>query len=455
MTPTEKSLTRRALLGRAALAGCAAAGPLILPTRARGLAAANERLNVAVIGIGAMGSGHLSYALGDPALQVIAVCDVDKVRRDAALQRAEAQYANASASGTFKGVKAYNDYREALARPELDAVLIATPDHWHTPISIDAAKAGKDVYCEKPVTLTIAEGRRLVDVMRQYGRVFQTGTQYRSITTVRRAVEFVRAGGIGKVKHAFTLWSRVEGGYTPVSYPLPADPVPDGLDWDLWVGPAPWRPYNRRFHSNPIPGVVPWAFCDDYGAASITWHHSHAADVVQYALGVERTGPVEVIHPSANRYPTLTFRYANGTLLHLVDDWGHVKVTYSAVPENARLEGNFGGVFVGERGWLTSTYGSGRIEGAPEALFEEMGMPRHEMGWGNNHHANWIECIRSRGRTSTDAELGHRAASIGHLAHIAFKLDRSLKWDPVKEEFIGDAEANRLRSRALREPWRV
>jgi len=291
--------------------------------------------------------------------------------------------------------------------------------------------------------------------MRDYDRIFQTGTQYRSMHTVRRVVQFVRSGGLGPIKQAFTLWSRVEGGYTPVNYPLPAEPVPDGLDWDLWVGPAAWRPYNQRLHRNPIPGVVPWAFCEDYGAASITWHHSHAADVVQYALGVERTGPVEVIHPSDGKYPTMTLRFANGTLLHLLDHWGMAKSEYHAVPEHARLEGSFGGLFVGERGWVTSMYGSGRIEGEPAAIFEEMGMPRGEIGFGNDHHANWLECIRTRSRPHTDGELGHRAASIGHLAHLSFKLNRSLKFDPTREVFPDDAEANRLRARALREPWRI
>jgi hypothetical protein len=268
-------------------------------------------------------------------------------------------------------------------------------------------------------------------------------------------VEFVRGGGLGQVQHAFTLWSKVEGGNTPVNYALPAEPVPDGLDWDLWVGPAPWRPYNSRFHRNPIPGVVPWAFCEDFGAASITWHHSHAADVVQYGLGVERTGPVEIHHPTDGDYPTLTLRYANGSLLHLVDDWGTVKRLYHAVPDDARLEGSFGGVFVGERGWVTSMYGKGRVEGQPEAIFDEMGMPRHEIGWGNDHHANWMECIKTRGRPHTDGELGHRAASIGHLAHLAYKLNRILRFDPAQEVFAGDDEANRLRSRAMREPWRM
>lgn len=447
---SKTTLTRREALGR-----LAAASTLLLPGRTKAQGSANDRLNLAVIGLGAMGRGHLGWCLGSKELQVVAVCDVDLERRNDALKRSEATYADRAGTTGYVGPKAYNDYREILARDDVDAVVIATPDHWHALQAIDAAKAGKDVYCEKPISLTIGEGRRICEVMDQTATIFQTGTQYRSMRTTRRIVEFVRGGGLGPIKHAFTLWSHVEGGYTPVNYPLPAEPVPDGLDWDLWVGPAIWRPYNRRFHRNPIPGVVPWAFCDDFGAASVTWHHSHAADVTQYALGVERTSPVAIHHPVDSDYPTLTFEFATGALLHLVDGWSMVKREYAAVPAEARLEGNFGGVFVGERGWVTALYGSGRSEGSPAEIYTEMGLPRHEIGYGNDHHANWLECIRTRGRTHTPAELGHRAAAIGHLAHIAFKLNRSLKYDPVREVFADDPEANRLRARALREPWRM
>jgi len=237
---------------------------------------------------------------------------------------------------------------------------------------------------------------------------------------------------------------------------LPAEPVPEGLDWDLWVGPAPARGYNRLYHINPPPGVVPWSFCEDFGAASVTWHHSHSADVIQYALGMERSGPVEILHPHDGAYPTLTYKYANGTLLHLVDHWGVVKDVYKAVPPNARLAGLFGGVFVGERGWLTSMTTGGAVEGGPESLFDELQLPTRDANPGvNNHHQNWCECMRTRQAPSSDEEIGHRSASLGHLAIIAYKLGRSLKWDPLKEEFLGDEQANRLRCRAMREPWRI
>jgi hypothetical protein len=459
-----KGISRRGFMG-------SVAAPWFLRS-----AGANEKITAALIGNGVMGSGHLNRLLGDPGIQVLAVCDVDRSRREEGKQRVEAHYTTARNLGQYTTCAAVSDYRELLARPDLDAVVVVTPDHWHAVQAADAARAGKDVYCEKPVSLTLREGRRLADTMRRTGRVFQTGTQYRSMPTIRAVCEFVRAGGLGRVKSVFTIWSSLGGfigaprfapyaaamkpGETgrsnvPLEFRLPEEPVPEGLDWDLWVGPAPWRPYNRLYHTNPAPGVVPWSFCDSFGAASVTWHHSHSADVIQYALGMEQTGPVEILHPSSGAFPTLTCRYANGTLLHLVDHWGVVRDVYRAVPPQARLAGLFGGVFVGERGWITSMTTGGPIEGGPDRLWEEIRLKTREVSHANNHHANWFDCIRTRGRPSSHEEIGHRSASLGHLTALAYALGRSLKWDPVREEFAGDDEANRLRSRAMREPWRI
>ncbi|MEW6356859.1 MAG: Gfo/Idh/MocA family oxidoreductase [Planctomycetota bacterium] len=443
--------TRREFL-RAAGAGIIAA-PWIIPSSALGAdgaVAPSERITLGVIGNGMMGRGHVGWCLGTRAVQLLAVCDVDRVRCEEGRQRADLTYAAQRADGSYRGCTAYNDYRELLARPDIDAVVIVTPDHWHTLQSIDAAKAGKDVYCEKPISITIQQGRALAETMRRYGRVFQTGTQYRSMPTTRRICEFVRTGGLGKVKSVFTLWTG-----EPVACCLPAEPVPDGLDWELWVGPAPWHDYNHRFHVNPPPGVVPWAFCEDFGVASVTGHHSHSADVTQYAIGMETSGPVEIIHPSSGEFPTLTYRYANGTLHHLVRRWGIVRDVYKAVPPTARLEGSFGGVLVGERGWVTTMYGGGPVQGAPETIFKEMGLTNREITGANNHHGNWLDCIRTRRQPSSHEEIGHRSASLGHLAIISFKLGRSLRWDPATEEFLGDESANRMRARAMRAPWRI
>jgi hypothetical protein len=302
----------------------------------------------------------------------------------------------------------------------------------------------------------------MVETVRRYGSVFQTGTQYRSVPRIRGVCDFIRSGGLGRIKAVFTTWRTtpiptLAPSYWPLDPVLPAEPVPEGLDWDLWVGPASWRPYNALYHRNPSPGVVPWVFCRAFSAGASTAYQSHAADVIQYALGVEETGPVEIIHPSSGRFPTLTFRYANGVLLHHVEDWKQVKTAYSAVPPDARLVGLFGGVFVGERGWLTSMSGpgTGPIEGGPEEIFADPRLAARSESMVNNHHANWLECIRSGQRTSTGAEIGHRSASLGHLANITYELGRSLRWDPATETFVGDETANRLCSRALREPWRL
>ncbi len=473
-------ITRREFLTRVAELSGIVAVPWIIPSSAwvaNGNIAPSERITVGLIGKGLMGSGHLRRLVGDRDVQVLAVCDVDRRRCEDGKRRVDNTYAAGRSGDTYRGCAAYNDYRELLARSDIDAVVIVTPDHWHTLQAIDAAKAGKDIYCEKPISITVRQGRRLAEAVRRYGRVFQTGSQYRSIPTIRQVCDFVRAGGLGKVKSVFTLWTSLRGffraprfkpyaegmdvqtcgrSYVPLDIPLPAEPVPEGLDWDLWVGPALWHSYNPAYHTNPSPGVVPWSFCKDFGAVSVTWHHSHSADVIQYALGAENSGPVEFIHPNSGGYPTLTCRYANGTLLHLVDNWPMVKELYKAVPETARLAGNFGGVFVGERGWVTSMSTGGIIEGGPENLFEEMKLTTRQVNIGeNNHHANWFECIRTRRKPSSDEEIGHRSASLGHLIIIAHTLQRSLKWNPVGEEFIGDEAANRLLFRAMRAPWHI
>ncbi|MBN1807036.1 MAG: Gfo/Idh/MocA family oxidoreductase [Sedimentisphaerales bacterium] len=475
-----KQITRRKFLGRTAEFSAIITTPWIIPSSV--LAAGenvkpSERITVGLIGHGLMGNGHLHRLVGDREVRVLAVCDVDHIRREDGKRLVDETYSAERSGGTYKGCAAYNDYRDLLSRSDIDAVVIVTPDHWHTLQAIDAAKAGKDIYCEKPVSITVQQGRQLVETIRRYNRIFQTGTQYRSIPTIRQVCNFVRAGGLGKVKQVFTLWTRLGGflgaprfepyrhlldldniknSYAPVDITLPAEKIPDGLDWDLWVGPASWHPYNPAYHLNPIPGVVPWSFCEDFGVASSTWFHSHSADVIQYALGMEESGPLEFIHPGSGEFPTLTYRYANGTLLHLVDNFSMVKEVYKAVPQTARLQGNFGGIFVGEKGWITSMSTGGDIEAGPENIFREMNLTTRQVNIGeNDHHANWFECIRTRRQPNSHEEIGHRSASLGHLTIIAYKLQRSLKWDPAKEKFINDEEANRLLLRALRSPWRI
>lgn len=471
-------ISRRCFLGQSAAAAGAFAVPTIIPSSALGAdgaVAPSERVVLGQIGRGMMGRGHLAHFAQNKLVQLVALAEVDRVRLLEGQAEVESYYAEARTSGGYDGCAIYNDYRELLARDDIDAVSIATPDHWHAPISIHAAEAGKDVYCEKPNSICIGEGRQLVEAIRRNGRVFQNGSQYRTIPRIRRACEFIRNGGLGPVKSAFTLWNGIGGagktdqiqpycgiirGRTtgsssiPLDFALPGSPVPEGLDWDLWVGPAPWRPYNPAYHSNPMPGVVPWAFCEDFGVGASTWYHSHAADVMQYALGFEESGPVEIVHPDDGEFPTMTYRYANGVTLHLLEGWGQLQELYGALPEGAQVSGSFGGVAVGERGWLSALYGEGGIAGGPEALMAEFDDPKNDPPPGSrDHHTNWLECIKTRGKPSSHEEIGHRGASLGHLTIIACKLGRSLKWDPAREVFPEDEQANRLINRAKRAPW--
>ena len=423
--------------------------PYVVSASARGAdgqVAPSNRITVGIIGVGCMGRGHVRRMANSAEAQVLAVCDVDRLR----VETEKGTVDQAQGHQAAGGCTIYNDYRELLAREDIDAVVVVTPDHWHSPISIHAAQAGKDVYCEKPVSVTVAEGRQMVEAVQRYKRVFQNGSQYRTNPKIRRVCEFVRAGGLGKIKGVFTIW-----GQDPSYAYLAAEPTPKGLDWDRWVGPASWRPYNSRYHRNPIPGVVPWSFCEDFGVAASTGYHSHAAEVLQNAMGCEETGPVELIHPSSGQYPTLTYRYANGTLFHLVRGWREVKSLYHAVPKDATIGGNFGGVIVGERGWVTSMSGH-EVTGGPESLMKEMQAADLPVTVpGGDHHGNWLHCIRTRTKPSSHEEIGHRAAALGHLTIIAHKLGRSLKWDPVAERFPEDDQANRLLARARRPGWHI
>ena len=473
-----QKITRREFLDRTGRVSAMVAVPWIVPAaavRAQTSTPPSERITVGLIGHGAMGHGHLHRLAGDREVQVLAVCDVDRVRRDEAKRVVEETYAARKPDGKYKGCTAYNDYRELLARPDIDAVVIATPDHWHSLQAIHAVEAGKDVYCEKPISLTVQEGRRLVETVRSYGRVFQTGTQYRSISHDPEGLRVRPSGRAGQGQvglHAsgpLASSSRADASSLPGdrsrTRPLPMSRAlrPAGRARARRAGLGPVggsRPRGSRTTASTT-GIPRPASCRGRSArtsapAAVTWYHSHAADVIQYALGMENSGPVEFIHPSSGAYPTLTCRYANGTLLHLVDNWDMVKNVYKAVPADARLAGNFGGVFVGERGWVTSMTTGGPIEGGPEEIFAEMKLTTREVNTGdNNHHANWFECIRTRRPTSCGEEIGHRGASLGHLTIIAYKLQRSLKWDPVAEEFPGDDAANRLLGRALRSPWHL
>jgi len=477
------AMNRRTFLGRGAAAAAALAAPTLIPASARGAeghVAPSERIAAALIGRGSMSRGHVNWMLRNPAFQVVAVCDVDATRREEARRAVEKRYAEDQPGGTYHGCATYVDYRELLARPDIDAVVIATPDHWHAIQAMDAARAGKDIYCEKPVAMTIQEGRRLVETVRRYGRVLQTGMQRHSNPIFQKVCRFIRAGGLGRVKAAYCTvpllrnyiggaefkpyretgaqLARLGESITAIDVALPAEPAPEGLEWDLWVGPAPSRPYNRCYHTNELKrGAVPWNFCVDFGHGGLSNHTVHSFDLIQWALGVEESGPVEVLHPADSDFPTITYRYANGTLLHGIYMTGGLGLldAYNPVPGKRQLGNMFGGLFVGERGWIDAHAGA-RLECEPKELADALGLADAEIDEGDHtHRENWLECIRSRQRPVCDVEIGHRAASVGHLGDIAWWTGRSLKWDPAREEFLDCEAANRLRRRVPRAPWRI
>ncbi len=448
---TDLSISRRAFL-RGIPATVAV--PYMVASSAlggEGRPAPSERIAIGSIGVGMMGRGHVRICLGCPEAQVVAVCDVDRWRREDAKKTVEQTYAASEPDGKFRGCEAYNDLRDLLGRDDIDAVTIATGDNWHGLATVMAAKAGKDFYTEKPISKTIREARAMADAARRYARVGQIGLQQRSTPEFIKAAGLVQAGRIGKVKIVYVAFP---GTCTDVS--LPAQPVPEGLDWDLWLGPAPWREFNGRFHIyGKPPHVVPWHFCRDFGGGNLTSNAVHAVDIVQWALGMDQSGPVEVIPPETGDVPSLTYKYPGDVLLQVVP-W-HLDPQQHLVPEgwnvSTRLQ-NFGALYVGDEGWIHVGRG-GYLQSHPASIVEGPapdGGPWHPVA---NHHQNWLNCIKSRDVPACDVAVGCRSTTVSHLGCIAHWTRRALKWDPAKEEFIGDEEANRLCFRAMRTPWRI
>jgi predicted dehydrogenase len=386
--------------------------------------------------------------LAAPDVQVLAICDVDHWRRDNAQATVESAYGGAQRSGTYRGCTTYRDLREMLARDDIDAVVIATGDRWHVPSGVLAAQAGKDIYCEKPMSLTIHEARVMAQVARRYGCVFQTGLQQRSMPEFRRACQLIQDGHVGRVRAVHVSAPGTSG---PVN--LPAEPVPDTLDWDLWLGPAPWRPFNHRFHHVGRPRhVVPWNFCRDFAGGSLTANTVHAFDIVQWALGMDESGPIEIIPPETGTVPSLTYRYADGVELQV---HSRLESGKHFVPAGWNVETPiqmFGALFVGDDGWIhVGRYGY--LQSYPETIVGTDTFPStHPV---DNHHRNWLNCIRSRQRPVCDVACGAASTIVSHLGCIAHWTGRALKWDPVREEFLDGAQANQLRSRTMREPWCV
>jgi predicted dehydrogenase len=436
-------ISRRDFLKRASLTAAAAGLPpwfvaqtldAAEPARA---ASANDKPSVALIGCGGRGRGVAKEA--SVFGKVVAVCDVDA-------QRA------AQAGQQFAGAKIYKDYRELLRHADLHAIINGTPDHWHTVINLAAMKAGKDVYSEKPLTLTIEEGRRLVKAAKASQRILQTGSQQRSDARFRLACELARNGRIGKLEHVIT--SLPAG---PREGPFAKAPVPPGLDWEMWQGQAPERDYvPERCHRN-------FRYWLEYSGGTMTDWGAHHNDIALWGLGLERSGPVSVegkqlIEPIAGGYTApseyaVDYTYANG-VTHRCQSASSNGPDGSTRGKPREGEMPHGVKFVGSEGWIFVT--RGKIEAsAPEVLKEPLTKKSVELYVSEDHMGNFFDCMRTRKAPICDAEIGHRSVSICHLGVIAIRLGRKLRWDPEQEQFAGDAEANGYVAREQRKPYAI
>jgi predicted dehydrogenase len=419
---------RRFLEGAAGLA----AAPYVVTSSALGAGArppASERIVMGAIGTGGMGIGNTRAFLGRDDVQFVAVCDVDRQHREEARQLVNEKYGNADCA-------AYADFREMLARGDLDAVCTALPDHWHAIPAIAAARAGIDVYGEKPLARSVREGRAICDAVERYGRVWQTGSWQRSSASFRRACELVRNGRLGRVY-------RVEVGLpgSPTTDPQPSMPVPDGLDWDLWLGPAPWAPYTElRCHYN-------WRWMRDYACGGLTDWGGHHIDIAHWGLGLDLTGPVEVWgegkYPDDGLYDVphsyrFQCRYADGLEM--------------TVGDNGQLDQ--GTRWYGEEGWLHVA--RKKLEAEPAGILsEQIGPGEERLYYSNWHHGNFIECVKSRRPTAAPPEVAQRSISVALLGEIAMLTGRRIRWDPGSERILDDPGAAALLGRPYRQPWRL
>ncbi len=445
---------RRFLKQTAATSAAAFAAPYFVPAAALGKdgnVAPSERIVMGCIGTGGRGTSNLRTFIGQRDVQIVAVCDVNEgsdryyrgrtAGREPARQRIESHYAQTTVTGEYKGCETFEDFRELLTRSDIDAVSIATPDHWHGLISIAAANAGKDIYCEKPLTNSVAEGRAVCTAVEKNGRVLQTGSHERSNANSRFAAELVRSGRIGDLHTVRIQMPLGEQHHRIVQelagMPAP-EPVPDGLDFDFWLGHTPkveYSPHRCHFW---------WRFILAHGGGEMTDRGAHVIDLAQMVMNTEDTGPVEIeakgergdgLYDTFMNYE-FTNTYANGVRM----------VGTSEGPRGVKFEGTKGWVFIHVHGC--------KLDAEPKSLLDEIiGPDEVHIGRSPGHHRNFLDCVKSRETPVASAEIGHRSGSVCHLNNIAMLTGRKLRWDPVKEQFDGDAEANKLLAPQMRLPW--
>lgn len=419
---SSQPVSRRTALRRSLIA--LGSAPFIRSLGAGAEAPAN-RIHLACIGVGTHGLGvNLRSFLHEDAARVVAVCDAFRSRADAAKTEVDAAY------GT-KDCRVAQDFRELLARADVDAVVISTPDHWHVPMSLLALAAGKHVFCEKP-TLTIASGRQLVEAVRKTDRVYQVGLEDRSLQHYHRLAELVRNGAIGELK---SIHVKLPAGHVQpkeVDCPPPAD-----LDWNLWTGPAPLSPYSS---SRTNPEV--WRQIRDYSGGKLADWGAHLIDTAQVANGAESSGPVEVEGSGEKPVDALTTQFVK------------YRITYRYA-NDVRLEVESGGIairFEGTAGWIGNNGWQGGLEASDPELLKPKYPPETSKLWPRppREHRNFLDCIRSGAPTTYTAEAGQRLSTVMHIGNIAMELGRKLAWDPATETFPGDEAANALRARPER-----
>ncbi len=432
--------SRREFLKKASAAAIGAVGlPLFIPSTALGRSGAvppSDRINIGCIGVGGMGTGNMESFLEKPEAQIVAVCDVDAKHRGNARDIVEKKTGKS-------GCAEYNDFRELLGRDDLDAISLATPDHWHALIAVAAAKKRLDIYGEKPLGYTIAEGRTIVDAVERYGVIWQTGSWQRSLRDFRYACELVRNGRIGKVgtvRVGLPYGHSVsdQGGYGRA-------PVPQGFDYDMWLGPAPWAPYiSNRCHWN-------FRWISDYSGGQLTDWAGHHCDIAQWGMGTELTSPVEI-------EGVADFPPAEDGLFDTAKSYRFVckfKEGFTMIVADQKQQPKGMGVqFEGTDGWIWVDR-SGIDASNKSLLGSVIGPNEIHLYKSDDHHQNFLDCIRSRSEAITPAKIAHRSIMIGHLGLIAMKLGRKVNWDPVGERFINDPEADRLLSRPMRSPWHL
>jgi predicted dehydrogenase len=430
MTREKHTISRRRFLAQSAFA----AAPMIVPRSVLGgpgHTPPSERITVGVIGCGKMASDyHFSSLLDMADVQIVAVCDVDTNRRQHAKKRVDDKYAKDGRTSSCNG---YADFRRVITRRDIDAVLIATPEHWHAIPIIEACKARKDVYCEKPLTLTLAEGKRCIEAVRKYDRVFQTGSQQRSnvFGRFREAVEIIQSGRLGQIK---TVTVGVGG---PSQFcTLPGETAEPGLDWDMWLGPAPMRPYNSVLSPRGVHNHFPaWRQYREYAGGGHSDMGAHHYDIAQWALGMDQSGPVKII-PPANPFATegVKYLYANG-----------VEMTHG---------GPSGCFFTGTRGTLHIDRGV-LVSDPPEIVKQFLGDSEGRPSRSTGHHRNWVDCIKSRKKPVADVEIGARSVAITQLGNLAYWHHKTFEWDPVKWRFTGPGANQKLLDRERRDPWKL